>query len=341
MVIRELTTPRGGNVCINFGANANTNLWDGKYRLINDMQLVLDLKNALRDPAKLAEIRERERPFLDQKTSPFTYNKASPLYNGGTPSPVEETPVEEPDDAKPDDSVIRAERTEGVVHFMRFFDEFKFRPAARFINTFASCADATTARSYLVNYMRLVNNADTDGVIEKSKSQEFENITNLLLKHKPEKRINKRLELYFGDAGTGKTTEAVKTYKNAPVVPCNAGMLPDELMRTFDFNDANGNPVFKPSVLRACMENGTPSIFDEINLLSFDCLRLLQTLTDDKQTINYNGETITIKDGFKVIGTMNLVVNDQVYNLPEPLVDRAYSLREFKLTPEDLVGYAF
>lgn len=224
---------------------------------------------------------------------------------------------------------------------MRFFDEFKFRPAARFINTFASCADATTARSYLVNYMRLVNNADTDGVIEKSKSQEFENITNLLLKHKPEKRINKRLELYFGDAGTGKTTEAVKTYKNAPVAPCNAGMLPDELMRTFDFNDANGNPVFKPSVLRECMENGTPIIFDEINLLSFDCLRLLQTLTDDKRTINYNGETITIKDGFKVIGTMNLVVNDQVYNLPEPLVDRAYILREFKLTPEDLVGYAF
>lgn len=30
MVIRELTTPRGGNVCINFGANPNTNLWDGK-----------------------------------------------------------------------------------------------------------------------------------------------------------------------------------------------------------------------------------------------------------------------------------------------------------------------
>lgn len=341
MVIRELTTPRGGNVCINFGANPNTNLWDGKYRLINDMQLVLDLKNALRDPAKLAEIRERERPFLDQKTSPFTYNKTSPLYNGGAPSHVEETPAKEPDNAKPDDETIKAERTEAVVHFMRFFDEFKFRPAARFINTFASCADATTARAYLVNYMRLVNNADTDGVIEKSKSQEFENITSLLLKHKPEKRINKRLELYFGDAGTGKTTEAVKAYKNAPVVPCNAGMLPDELMRTFDFNDANGNPVFKPSALRECMEQGTPIIFDEINLLSFDCLRLLQTLTDDKQTINYNGETITIKDGFKVVGTMNLVVNDQVYNLPEPLVDRAYSLREFKLTPEDLVGYAF
>ena len=118
-------------------------------------------------------------------------------------------------------------------------------------------------------------------------------------------------------------------------------MLPDDLMRTFDFNDDNGNPVFKPSTLRLAMENGLPIIFDEINLLSFDCLRLLQTLTDGKSTINYNGDTITVKDGFKIIGTMNLTVNDQVYNLPEPLVDRAASITEFKLSPEELAAYAY
>jgi hypothetical protein len=34
---------------------------------------------------------------------------------------------------------------------------------------------------------------------------------------------------------------------------------------------------------------------------------------------------------------MNLRVNGSVYGLPEPLVDRAFNIREFKLTGQDLL----
>ena len=79
----------------------------------------------------------------------------------------------------------------------------------------------------------------------------------------------------------------------------------------------------------------------EINLLPFDSLRFIQALTDNKSCITYNGETIDIKPGFKIIGTMNLVVNGQEFSLPDPLVDRIDNLQEFKLSSNQLSSFAF
>ena len=45
-----------------------------------------------------------------------------------------------------------------------------------------------------------------------------------------------------------------------------------------------------------------------------------------------------IADGFQIIGTMNLIVNDSVYSLPSPLVDRCEDIKEYKLTADALVG---
>lgn len=347
MTLSNTYTASGARVHIHFGAKTTTNLW-GPWVVVTDMTLLAELKNCLTVPDYLA-VRDKYASNFTSLTMPYVRASKS---NIGAPAPVQtstlqDMPVQPQPDAQPQpaniipDKIKRDARIEAIKGFLQFFSEFKFNPAARFINTFARQASNKAARDYLVCYAKLINNSDWTDIVEKTKSPEFDVVTSALLTYPPEKKINSRLDIYFGDAGTGKTTEAIAEYPEADVVPCNSSMLPDELMRVFDFNDENGNPVFKPSSLRLAMEAGKPIIFDEINLLSFECLRLLQTLTDNKSVIHYNNEAIAIKDGFKVIGTMNLTVNDQVYNLPEPLVDRAETLKEFKLSAKDLAAYAF
>ena len=86
------------------------------------------------------------------------------------------------------------------------------------------------------------------------------------------------------------------------------------------------------------MEQGKAIVLDEINLLPFDSLRFLQGILDGKSEIIYKGNVITIAEGFQVIGTMNLVVNGTVFNLPEPLVDRCSEIREFTLSAKQLLS---
>ena len=339
MTLSNMYTASGARIHIHFGSKTTTNLW-GSWVVVNDMSLLAELK-ACYSNADFEEVRKKHLNDFKSLTVPYVRNRPTPA---GAPSPAPTSTDSSIPDATPDvvpDDVKRKARIDAVKDLQKFFSEFKFNPAARFVNTFARQPDITAARKYLACYVKLINNSDSADIIEKSKSVEFSTVTAALLAYPPEKKINSRLDIYFGDAGTGKTTEAIAEYPEADVVPCNSSMLPDELMRVFDFNDENGNPVFKPSSLRLAMEAGKPIIFDEINLLSFECLRLLQTLTDNKSVVHYNNEAITIKDGFKVVGTMNLTVNDQVYNLPEPLVDRAETLKEFKLSAKDLAAYAF
>lgn len=360
MTINNLFTTSGGKVHVHFGKQVTTNLWN-RWVVVNDLKLILELK-ACKTSSDFSAVQLNHQSDWAQLTTPYT--RPVPSATGAqTPQPGAPggaTPIKNPfevlapafDDEQPveeaqapaqvlNDSQIQSFRINAVGRLQKFFSEFKFQPAARFVNTLARSQDVDAAREYVNGYVRLINNTDANDIIEKMKSPEFKSVAQDIMQYPPDKQINQRLDIYFGDAGTGKTTKAVDQYPEAQVVPCNASMLPDELMRTFDFNDADGNPVFKPSTLRLAMEAGNPIIFDEINLLSFDCLRLLQTLTDSKSSINYNGDTINIKPGFKIIGTMNLTVNDQVYNLPEPLVDRAATITEFKLTNTQLAAYAF
>lgn len=365
MVVNNTFTPSGGKIHIHFGKQITTNLW-GRWVVVTDIRLILELK-ACKTTSDFIAVLTKHQIDWPQLTVPYTRPAPSaagvqaPQQGGpGAPASTQDSIRDPAQDTDPDDqeelstakqeptsvpapteSQIQFFRINAVDRLQKFFSEFKFRPAARFVNTLARSQDVDAAREYVNGYVRLINNSDANDIIEKMKSPEFESVAKDIMQYPPDKQINNRLDIYFGDAGTGKTTKAVEQYPEAQVVPCNASMLPDELMRTFDFNDADGNPVFKPSTLRLAMEAGKPIIFDEINLLSFDCLRLLQTLTDGKEAINYNGDTLNIKPGFKIIGTMNLTVNDQVYNLPEPLVDRAATISEFKLSSEQLAAYAF
>ena len=149
----------------------------------------------------------------------------------------------------------------------------------------------------------------------------------------PTSHINTRFKVYFGPAGTGKTTIAQEESENRCIV-CNSSMLPSDLMEDFIFKD--GNPDFNPSLLWDCMEQGKTIVLDEINLLPFDSLRFLQGIVDGKTEFYYKNRPVHIHDGFQIIGTMNLSLGGMTYGLPEPLVDRCSDAKEFALSAEQL-----
>ena len=187
---------------------------------------------------------------------------------------------------------------------------------------------------YIVNYFALTDNAYLNSIQEKMQSDEFKEIMSDMTV-KTTSNINNRFKLYYGAQGTGKTTQAMLEANNNVMV-CHSAMLPSDLMEDFKFDD--GKAAFTPSALCKAMTEGKTIVLDEINLLPFESLRFLQSILDNKAQFEYKGQTINIKDGFKIIGTMNLQVNGMTYALPEPLVDRAEDLKCFELTAEQLLS---
>lgn len=225
---------------------------------------------------------------------------------------------------------------EGIQHLMDFFSEFSFTPSFRFTNTFAfmACQSKKAAVEYVSNYFALMDSSYIKEVTEKVKSAEFSQIVKSIAQYgAPASHINNRFKVYFGPAGTGKTTIAQEESENRCIV-CNSSMLPSDLMEDFVFTD--GNPDFNPSLLWECMEQGKTIVLDEINLLPFDSLRFLQGIVDGKTEFYYKNRPVHIHDGFQIIGTMNLSLGGMVYGLPEPLVDRCSSAKEFVLSAEQL-----
>ena len=227
---------------------------------------------------------------------------------------------------------------EALEKLINFFKEFEFEPNFRFVNTlsFKAKENDDCAKDFIKNYFSLVDNSYKTEVANKVNSMEFKEILNSLRENSnPQSHINTRFAVYYGSAGTGKTTLAMDEANNRCIV-CNASMLPSDLMEDFVF--AEGKPTFQKSVLWNCMENGLPIVLDEINLLPFDSLRFLQGILDGKKEFDYKGHKVTIADGFKVIGTMNLTIGGMVYGLPEPLIDRCADMRQFKLSADQLLG---
>jgi len=218
---------------------------------------------------------------------------------------------------------------------INFFSEFEFEPNFRFINTLSKAAKyLQDAIDYVTNYFALTNNPHKYNVSEKLKSVEFKLIVANLQTLQTETTINTRFELFYGSQGTGKTTQAVKLSDS--VMVCHSAMLPQDLMEDFQFID--GKAHFTPSALQNAIVNGKVITLDEINLLPFESLRFLQSILDNKTEFEYKGSVIKIAEGFKIIGTMNLIVNGTVYALPEPLIDRAANLKEYKLTADSLMN---
>lgn len=217
---------------------------------------------------------------------------------------------------------------------INFFSEFHFEPNYRFINTLAntSLKGESSMRDYIVNYFTLIDSPYVSSIKEKMRSAEFSSILSDLQSIEITNVINKRFKLYYGSQGTGKTTQAINESDECMV--CHSAILPQDLMEDFKFE--NGQPSFTGSAFKDAMVNGKTIVLDEINLLPFETVRFLQSVLDGKSEFVYKGEVVHIHENFKVIGTMNLIVNGAVFGLPEPLVDRAEELKEFKLTSDKL-----
>ncbi len=214
----------------------------------------------------------------------------------------------------------------------KFFSEFHYSPSLRFIRTFALIKKGDR-KKFVKSYFEVQDHQSFNEIREKVKSAEFDALVDDVedcFNGSPV--INSRLSIYYGEPGTGKTTAAVA--KSKACIVCSSDMLPVDLMQNFAFND--GKAAFEKSDLWKAMENGETICLDEINMLPFESLRYLQGITDGKSEVDYKGHKITVKEGFHIIGTMNLYVNGQISPLPEPLVDRCANITEFELSDGDI-----
>lgn len=235
-----------------------------------------------------------------------------------------------------------------IDNLQNFFKEFDFNPAARFINTLSNkcVGDIMEGMKYTEGYFKLSGHPEADNIALKIKSEEYKSILqSLLLLNKHNKVINKRLEVYYGEPGVGKTTKVMKENKDADVIVMNSLMNEQDLLETPSF-DKDGILMFKPSPLLEAIVLGKTIILDELNLANMQVLRFLQGLCDAKEYFTFTSKSndtikVYIHPDFKIIGTMNLYVNGQIYNLPEPLVDRCQNIVELKMTNARLLSIAF
>lgn len=314
-----------------------------------DIDVLNDLIKTLKNKNGFELLRFEEQPKLNpnNKTIGSSSNSKKAQQPKEEPQPEDQVTAEA--ETQQQEEEIKEEKDEQLQlkvetlnSIKNFFEEFK-TPAVnsnRFINTLRMhINNKYDAINYVKNYFAIQDFPQAELIGLKLDSPEFESILLDLAKINITKKINNRIKIYFGPAGTGKTTQAINENPNSKIIVCNGNMEPSDLFEEFSFSD--GKPEFKKSAFVEAMEEGKSIILDEINLLNMHCLRALQTITDNKDVFSYKNKNISIKDGFKVIGTMNLSVNGRVYSLPEPLVDRCEDIIEFTLTSEQLAERCF
>lgn len=367
MDFKNIVTARGGKYSIHKYGNSGvtTNIFGDSWLIITDpfiltdisklisdyksnpqnsRKLILDLINKYKGNTVGTPYRRNSKSSITP--NPSVVSKPSVASNPSAIANVNISIIENDEDEIKEETIAQNYVTKSYDYkqnlaekLIKFFSEFNFIPAARFCNTlFNYIKDSdNNPKDYCANYFKVCDNPDVDNITEKMKSKEFNEILNLVksVSSDVNNKINNRLEIYYGPQGTGKTTYVTNKFPDAKVIICNPSMVPSDLMEEFEF-DSNGNPKFKPSELQKAMVEGKPIILDEFNLLSTDCLRTLQGYLDNKKIVSFKGKDIEIKDGFKVIGTMNLIVNGSTFGLPEPIVDRAEIIKEVTMTPETL-----
>ena len=212
-----------------------------------------------------------------------------------------------------------------------FCKDFEFNPDPRFMNNLIYVKDID---NYLIDFMQLTNYESELVELAKSKmkSPEWKQIKKDLSMIKPtHEKVNKRLAIYYGSAGTGKTTAALKEYPSAEKVIGSASQDPDDLFTRFD-------PSSKDYVLTEignAIVNGKPIIIDEGNLYNQVVWQRLQGVLDNSEKLADRNRELTIKDGFRVIVTMNLETNLGKTPLPNPVVSRAEEIRNYDLNTFD------
>ena len=247
--------------------------------------------------------------------------------------PLEETKVEIPPekDKEKEKEELMSQMTSTYKDFLKFFSETSFKPSIRMIDTL-SRLNLKSGQNYIGWFMELINHPDREVIVPKLKSDEWKNIHSQMLdiyKKVGESidPINSRLEIVYGPNGTGKTYDVIKEYQekypDIGVMACSSSMSSaEDLLQVFDF-DEGGKPVFKDSPLTEAIKKDQPVILEEARLMQQSAMAFLQSLLDCKDYVDTCRGRLYIGPNFKVIMTMNLEVNGVVYELPEPIVDRA------------------
>lgn len=247
--------------------------------------------------------------------------------------PLEETKVEIPPekDKEKEKEELMSQMTSTYKDFLKFFSETSFKPSIRMIDTL-SRLNLKSGQNYIKWFMELINHPDREVIVPKLKSDEWKNIHSQMLdiyKKAGEsiEPINSRLEIVYGPNGTGKTYDVIKEYQekypDIGVMACSSSMSSaEDLLQVFDF-DEGGKPVFKDSPLTEAIKKDQPVILEEARLMQQSAMAFLQSLLDCKDYVDTCRGRLYIGPNFKVIMTMNLEVNGVVYELPEPIVDRA------------------
>ena len=225
---------------------------------------------------------------------------------------------------------IKREVMEGIEELQNTMLQFDIAVTPRMVSTMLHHSNP---EAYLYGYLKLTGR-ECDDFMKKTQSQEWRRMMNKLKSANP-KRINKRLAIYFGPPGGGKTTAALR--ESGKKIGMHKDMTDKELM--FDFTFKDGEAQFSKSVFAQAMENGEAIVCDELNLASNTLLQFMQSVLDNSKSIFMDGQELVIKEGFKVIGTMNDVVSGVDRILPEPIIDRALDIRYFELTPSKIYDY--
>ena len=362
MDLSTLKTNRGAVVAIHRGKITTTNIWwENGWYVITDQNVLNKLDEIIMDE-KSGRPDSASQKALDLRVAyPNPNTIGYPYRRQGNPKPVQQTqqaqpqqpdqnqtqPDQEQDDAAKQAAMLAALaelKTSIATRLVNFFSEFKFNPSPRFVNTLCyNSKTFTSAAAYVNGYFKLIGHMYTNDVANKIKSDEWKNIIKDIQQLAPNmtNRVNNRLVIFYGPAGSGKTTTAMLQNPTAKIIACSGTMDATDLMKTFTFNDANGNPQFKPSEFQEAMINGEPIILDEFGLLPIDTMRFMQNFLDNKDKIYFEGNLIEISPNFKVIATINDVVNAQDIILPEPIVDRAAELKYYETSADTLAKYAF
>lgn len=227
--------------------------------------------------------------------------------------------------------------TDAVMSLNKFLSEFSyFRKGAsmRLVNTFAISEDK---KAVLASYCEVSQMEDYPDLAEKMKSPEFEEVCKKFESFKGKvKPLNTRFAVFYGNPGGGKTYAAINAAKKingddkCDVVPCSPSMDAADLLYAYRLDYKTGKRGYVPTALLTAMIHGRAVVLDEINLLPMEARMFLQDILDNKSCVHVMGVELPIKNGFFVIGTMNLETGLGSQPLPQPLVDRACVVKEFK-----------
>lgn len=220
--------------------------------------------------------------------------------------------------------------------FLSEFSFFRDGVSMRFINTFARAKDKASKEEFLKSYCAVAQMEDYPDLVEKMKSPEFKQVCDLF-KTTPSRSVNNRLAVFYGSPGGGKTYAAEEACKvinggEYETMVCSPSMDASDMLYAYRLDYETDKRGYVPTGLLKAMLAGRAVVLDEINLLPMEARMFLQNILDNKSKVSVMGVELPIKEGFFVIGTMNLETGMGMAPLPLPLVDRACVVKEFKTT---------